>query len=115
MPKLGRYLPKALSESQVEGLLQAPDLSTLVGQRDKAMLELLYGCGLRVPELVGLTIHQFNSNRGALCVVGKGKKEWLVPVGEEAQDWLESYLSSGWSHLAGTTSWMCCFPLQEVQ
>ncbi|MDE1460470.1 site-specific tyrosine recombinase XerD [Spartinivicinus poritis] len=110
MPKLGRYLPKSLSEEQVEALLEAPDLSTLVGQRDKAMLELLYSSGLRVSELVGLTVHQLSLNRGALRVVGKGKKERLIPVGEEAQDWLESYLANGRSHLVGSASCEVLFP-----
>ncbi|MCX4025524.1 site-specific tyrosine recombinase XerD [Endozoicomonas sp. SM1973] len=110
MPKLGRYLPRSLSEEQVEALLEAPDLSTLVGQRDKAMLELLYSSGLRVSELVGLTVHQLSLNQGALRVVGKGNKERLIPVGEEAQDWLESYLANARSHLVGGVSCEVLFP-----
>nr|WP_163835075.1 site-specific tyrosine recombinase XerD [Spartinivicinus ruber] len=110
MPKLARYLPKSLSEQQVEALLDAPDIATLVGQRDKAMLELLYSSGLRVSELVSLTVHQLNLNRGALRIVGKGNKERLVPVGEEAQSWLESYLANARSYLVGNANSDVLFP-----
>jgi integrase/recombinase XerD len=92
-PKLGRPLPKSLSEEQVEALLAAPDITTALGLRDRAMLETLYAAGLRVSELVGLTISQLNRNAGFIRVMGKGSKERLVPVGEEAGDWLSRYLS----------------------
>lgn len=91
-PKLGRSLPKTLSEAEVEALLQAPDLSEAIGLRDKAMLEVLYAAGLRVSELVGLTLRQLNLRQGVLLVQGKGRKERLVPIGEEAMDWLQRYL-----------------------
>ena len=90
-PKLGRPLPKALSEAQVEALIHAPDVDTPLGLRDRAMFELLYATGLRVSELVGLRADQVNLRQGVLRVMGKGSKERLVPLGEEAQDWLERY------------------------
>ena len=92
MPQLGKPLPKTLSEADVEALLQAPDLSEAIGQRDRAMLEVLYACGLRVTELVSLTLDQVNLRQGVLRVMGKGSKERLVPMGEEAILWLERYL-----------------------
>ena len=90
-PKLPRPLPKALSESQVEALLRAPDVDTPLGLRDRAMFELIYAAGLRVTELVGLRTEQVNLRQGVLRITGKGGKERLVPVGEQAQDWLEHY------------------------
>lgn len=90
-PKLGRRLPKTLSEKDVERLLAAPDLDSPIGLRDRAMFELMYACGLRVGELVGLTVLQVNLQQGALRVRGKGDKERIVPLGEVAQDWLERY------------------------
>ena len=90
-PKLGRPLPKSLTESEVEALLQAPDVSQFLGLRDRAMLELLYACGLRVSELIELPVAQLNLRQGVLRVVGKGNKERLVPLGEEAADWLDRY------------------------
>jgi integrase/recombinase XerD len=91
-PKLGRPLPKSLTESEVETLLQAPDVSQFLGVRDRAMLELLYASGLRVSELIDLPVSQLNLRQGVLRVVGKGDKERLVPVGEEAAEWLDRYL-----------------------
>lgn len=92
-PKLGRSLPKFLSESEVEALLDSPDLKDPLGVRDRTMLELLYATGLRVSELVALKIDQINLRQGVVRVLGKGNKERLVPLGEEAQSWLEQYLS----------------------
>jgi integrase/recombinase XerD len=92
MPKLGRPLPKVLSETQVEALLNAPDMTLALGLRDRAMLELLYATGLRVSELVGLRLHQLNLRQGVVQVTGKGGRERLVPLGEEAVGWLERYL-----------------------
>jgi integrase/recombinase XerD len=92
-PRQGRPLPKALSESQVEALLAAPAVDTPLGLRDKAMLELMYAAGLRVSELVGLVGTQVNLRQGVLRVLGKGSRERLVPMGEEAQHWLERYLA----------------------
>jgi integrase/recombinase XerD len=92
-PKLGRPLPKTLSEQEVEALLQAPDTGTTKGLRDRAMLEVLYATGLRVSELVNLQLSQLNLQQGVVRVTGKGNKERLVPLGEEAVSWLQSYLS----------------------
>ena len=90
-PKLPRGLPKALSENEVEGLLRAPADSPL-GLRDRAMLELMYASGLRVSELVGLVAAQVNLRQGVLRVLGKGNKERLVPLGDEAAHWLQRYV-----------------------
>ncbi|MEE2731224.1 MAG: site-specific tyrosine recombinase XerD [Pseudomonadota bacterium] len=91
MPKLGKPLPKTLSEADVEALLAAPDLEQPIGLRDKAMLELLYACGLRVSELVSLTTYDLNLRQGVIRLMGKGSKERLVPMGEEAIRWLLQY------------------------
>lgn len=94
-PKTGRGLPKALTEQQVESLLAAPDTKTKLGQRDRAMLELMYATGLRVSELVGLELSNLNMNQGVIRVIGKGRKERLVPMGEEAHESLRIYLADG--------------------
>jgi integrase/recombinase XerD len=94
-PKTGRGLPKALTEQQVESLLAAPDLDSSLGQRDRAMLELMYATGLRVSELVGLEHSNLNLNQGVVRVVGKGRKERLVPIGDEAHESLKLYLAGG--------------------
>lgn len=94
-PKTGRGLPKALTEVQVESLLAAPDTETTLGLRDRAMLELMYATGLRVSELVGLELSNINLNQGVVRVIGKGQKERLVPIGDEAHESLRAYLSSG--------------------
>jgi integrase/recombinase XerD len=91
-PKLPRTLPKALAEREVEGLLNAPDVTTPIGLRDRAMLELMYACGLRVSELVALPLAGLNLRQGVLRVTGKGGKERLVPIGETCLDWLTRYL-----------------------
>lgn len=91
-PRLGRPLPKSLSESEVEALLLAPDVQSLKGLRDRCMLELLYATGLRVSELVNLHIGQVNLQQGVVRVTGKGQKERLVPLGEEAIGWLQRYM-----------------------
>lgn len=93
-PKLGRPLPRSLSEHDVEKLLMAPATGTPLGLRDRAMLEILYACGLRVSELVGLEIPQLNRNQGVVRIWGKGNKERLVPVGETALDWVDKYMQS---------------------
>jgi len=104
-PKLGRPLPKSLTEEQVEKLLQAPDAETALGLRDRAMLETLYATGLRVSELVGLTLQQANLQAGVVKVIGKGDKERLVPLGEEAIEWLQRYLNEARAKLLhGQTS-----------
>ena len=91
-PTLGRGLPKSLSEQDVERLLSAPDTNTLLGLRDRAMLETLYATGLRVTELVKLGVTQIDLNAGIVRVTGKGQRERLVPLGEEALTWIEEYL-----------------------
>jgi integrase/recombinase XerD len=93
-PKKPRRLPKNLSEAQVEALLAAPDLATDLGVRDRAMLETLYATGLRVSELVGLTLAQVSLDAGVVRVLGKGSKERLVPLGDEAAAWLARYATS---------------------
>ncbi|MBD9482272.1 site-specific tyrosine recombinase XerD [Pseudomonas sp. PDM14] len=92
LPQLGRPLPKSLSEADVEALLAAPELDDPIGLRDRAMLEVLYACGLRVTELISLTLEQVNLRQGVLRVFGKGSKERLVPMGEEAIVWVERYV-----------------------
>ncbi|WP_180173763.1 site-specific tyrosine recombinase XerD [Acinetobacter sp. YH01024] len=92
-PKLGRALPKDLSEADVEALINAPDLSTALGLRDRAMLEVLYACGLRVSELLNLRLELINLKQGYLRITGKGNKERLVPLGQMAVEWIEKYLA----------------------
>ena len=91
-PRLGRPLPRSLTEAEVESLLEAPDTGSDTGLRDRAMLEVLYATGLRVSELVNLRLDQINLRQGVVRVTGKGNKERLVPLGEEAVDWLQRYL-----------------------
>lgn len=90
-PKQGRPLPKSLTESDVEALLAAPEVSDPIGLRDRTMLEVLYACGLRVSELVGLTLSDVNLRQGVVRVMGKGGKERLIPMGDEAATWLLRY------------------------
>ena len=100
-PKLPRGLPKTLTEADVESLLEAPDIDTPLGLRDRAMLEMLYASGLRVSELVTLKVAQVSRDMGVVRVMGKGSKERLVPLGEEALDWLRRYLAEGRGVLLG--------------
>jgi integrase/recombinase XerD len=100
-PKLPRSLPKSLTEQDVELLLDAPDVSTPLGLRDRTMLEVLYATGLRVSELVGLSVAQVSLDMGVVRVMGKGSKERLVPMGEEALDWIRRYLAEGRGVLLG--------------
>jgi integrase/recombinase XerD len=100
-PKIPRRLPKNLSEPQVESLLAAPDTVTTLGLRDRAMLELLYATGLRVSELVGLKLSQVSLDAGVVRVIGKGSKERLVPLGEEAVSWTKRYLKDARGELLG--------------
>ena len=90
-PKIGLSLPKTLSESDVKRLLNAPDVRTTIGLRDRAMLEVLYGCGLRVSEIVGLTMDSANLAEGVVRVWGKGSKERLVPMSEPSCGWIKRY------------------------
>ncbi|MFP3874087.1 MAG: site-specific tyrosine recombinase XerD, partial [Thiohalophilus sp.] len=100
-PRLGRPLPKSLSEADVDALLQAPDTATVKGLRDRCMLEVLYATGLRVSELVNLQLGQLNQQQGVVRITGKGGKERLVPLGEEALGWLQRYLQAGRGAMLG--------------
>ena len=113
MPQLGRPLPKSLSEADVEALLAAPDLGEAIGQRDRAMLEVLYACGLRVTELISLTLEQVNLRQGVLRVMGKGSKERLVPMGEEAIVWVERYMRDARHELLNGRPSDVMFPSQR--
>jgi integrase/recombinase XerD len=95
MPKIGRSLPKSLTEEEVESLLNAPVVTDPLGSRDRTMLEVLYATGLRVSELVTLKHTQINMNQGVLRVIGKGDRERLIPLGEEAVKWLNEFLGVG--------------------
>jgi integrase/recombinase XerD len=103
-PKQGRPLPKTLSENQVEQLLGAPNTETILGVRDRAMLEVLYATGLRVSELVNLKLLEVNLQVGVVRIIGKGNKERLVPLGEQAIDYLEKYLKGARSELLASKS-----------
>jgi integrase/recombinase XerD len=92
MPKIGRSLPKSLTEAEVDSLLEAPTVSDPLGHRDRTMLEVLYATGLRVSELVSLKHNQVNLNQGVMRVVGKGNRERLIPLGEEAVKWLQQFM-----------------------
>jgi len=100
-PHVGKRLPATLSEEEVERLLAAPECSTPLGLRDRAMLELLYATGLRVSELVSLRSEQINDRQGAIRVVGKGDKDRLIPMGEEAAACLESYKNTARKEILG--------------
>ena len=114
-PRLGRTLPKTLSETDVEALLAAPDTSVDLGLRDRTMLELLYATGLRVSELVGLELTQVNLRQGVVRVSGKGSKERLVPLGEEALDWLQRYLRGARAALSRGRASGALFPSRRGQ
>ena len=109
-PKLGRPLPNTLTEKEVERLLATPDIDTVLGARDRAMLEVLYATGLRVSELVGLRLEQVNLRQGVLRVIGKGDKERLVPLGELAVDWLEWFIERGRTEILGAKPSSALFP-----
>ena len=98
-PRQAQRFPKTLSEKQVEDLLNAPDVATPLGLRDRAMLELLYATGLRVSELVGIRLFELSLNDNVVRVMGKGSKERLVPLGEVAADWLRRYIASARTEL----------------
>ncbi|MDR5859093.1 site-specific tyrosine recombinase XerD [Halomonas eurihalina] len=110
LPRVTPSLPNTLEESEVERLLEAPDVDTELGLRDRAMLEVLYGAGLRVTELVGLTTDALNLRQGVVRVRGKGDKERLVPLGEEAVDWLSRYLRSARGALMRDVTRPALFP-----
>lgn len=103
-PKTPQRLPSSLSEAQVEALLNAPDIEDDVEHRDRCMLEVLYATGLRVSELISLTMEQVSLIQGVVRVTGKGNKERLVPLGEDAMDWIDSYLRHARPALVKQTS-----------
>ncbi len=94
-PRQGRPLPDSLAEDEVDAILSAPEVESAIGERDRAMIELMYGAGLRVSELVHLRVDGVGLRQGVVRVVGKGNKERLVPLGEEAMLWLRRYLQQG--------------------
>jgi len=98
-PKLPRSLPKSLNEQEVEDLLHAPNINEPIGLRDRAMLELLYASGLRVSELVNIKVSEVSTQDGVVRVTGKGNKTRLVPMGEEAADWIVRYMKFGRTEL----------------
>ncbi|PXA71216.1 MULTISPECIES: site-specific tyrosine recombinase XerD [Vibrio] len=114
-PKLPQRLPKDLSEEQVEALLNAPDPNDPLELRDKAMLELLYATGLRVTELVSLTMENISLRQGVVRVIGKGGKERLVPMGENAIEWIETFITQGRLHLLGNNTSDVVFPSKRAQ
>jgi integrase/recombinase XerD len=93
MPKIGRALPQSLTEDEVEALLAAPNVADPLGHRDRTMLEVLYATGVRVSELINLKVAQINLNQGVLRIIGKGDRERLIPMGDEAQDWLREFIA----------------------
>ena len=93
-PKIPKTLPKILSEEEVESLLNSPNTKSSLGLRDKAMLELIYACGLRVTELVGILLTEVIITDGIIRVTGKGSKTRLVPMGEESVDWVQQYIAN---------------------
>lgn len=109
-PKTPQQLPGTLTEQEVEQLLNAPALEEPLGLRDKAMLEVLYASGLRVTELVSLTMGQLDLRRGVVRIIGKGNKERLVPLGEEALEALQQYLNTGRAQLPGAQANGVVFP-----
>ena len=113
-PKLGRPLPKSLSEADVERLLAAPAREDApIAQRDRAMMEVLYATGLRVSELVGLTLYQVNLRQGVVRVMGKGGKERLVPMGEVAQDLVANFVRHGREEILGGRQVDALFPSER--
>lgn len=114
-PQLGRSLPRALSEADVRVLLDAPDVEKPHGLRDRAMLELLYASGLRVTELVGLRLSMINTRQGVVRVIGKGGRERVIPVGEEALAWLGRYLVEARPALLGRATSDVLFPSRDAR
>ena len=113
LPKYEKRIPQVMSETHVERLLLTPDTTTPLGLRDRAMLELIYSSGLRVSELVELPFEQLHRNAYVVQVVGKGSKERLVPVGEEAMDWIEQYLVASRPYLVKNKNVSTLFVSQQ--
>jgi integrase/recombinase XerD len=112
-PRLGRPLPKTLTEAEVLALLDAPDVERAEGFRDRCMLELLYATGLRVSELVELRPDQVSLSQGLVRVMGKGGKERLVPMGDEAQDWIQRFMQGARQELLGGRICDALFPTRR--
>lgn len=112
-PRLGRPLPKSLSEREVEALLDAPDTASAEGMRDRAMFEVLYATGLRVSELVALQPDQLSLSQGLVRVIGKGGKERLVPLGEEALNWVQRFMRGARADLLGGQPCDALFPTRR--
>ena len=113
VPKIGEQLPKSLTETEVEELLRAPDTGTSLGLRNRTMLETLYASGLRVSELISLQVGQVNLRQGVVRVLGKGSKERLVPLGEEAVEWLTRYQQGARVELLGQKISDALFPTKR--
>ncbi len=113
MPKLSRPLPKSLTEEEVERLLAAPNVAESLGLRDRAMLEVLYATGLRVSELTALKIDEINLRQGVVRIMGKGNRERLVPLGEEAMQWLDRYLAEGRPNILRDRQTVFLFPTRR--
>ncbi len=114
-PKLPQRLPRDLTEAQVDALLAEPQVEDVLELRDKAMLELLYATGLRVTELVSLTMEHVSLRQGVVRVLGKGSKERLVPMGEEAMYWLQHYLHGARGELLGLQASDVLFPSRQAR
>ncbi len=114
-PKREAKLPKSLSEAQVEALLAQPNLNDPVELRDKAMMELLYATGLRVSELVGMTMENLSLELGVVRVIGKGNKERIVPMGEEAAYWIRQFIQQGRTQLLRGMPSDCLFPSRRAK
>ena len=115
LPRVRPSLPETLEEAEVERLIAAPDITTDLGLRDRTMLEVLYGAGLRVSELVGLTTDAVNLRQGVVRVRGKGDKDRLVPLGEEAVDWVSRYLRTARGTLMRDATRPALFPGRDDQ
>jgi integrase/recombinase XerD len=105
MPKIGRSLPKSLTEAEVDSLLEAPTVTDPLGHRDRTMLEVLYATGLRVSELVSLKHNQVNLNQGVIRVVGKGNRERLIPLGDEAVKWVQQFMQGPRDRMTRQAFW----------
>jgi len=113
MPKIGRSLPKSLTEEEVDALLGAPEVNDPLGHRDRTMLEVLYATGLRVSELVNLRAGQVNLNQGVLRIVGKGDRERLIPLGDEAVRWLNEFINGPRLEILLERQTDCLFPTRR--
>jgi integrase/recombinase XerD len=113
MPKIGRSLPKSLTEEEVEALLSAPLVTDPLGHRDRTMLEVLYATGLRVSELVTLKYSAVNLNQGVLRVQGKGNRDRLIPLGEEAMRWLKDFVATARNEILLERSTDYLFPTRR--